>query len=71
MRNTGTEYMSGERTPTVLPEMAELTLKDAFQESLCIDTRAQIFFELGKIELVFYKNYDEAKEFFNKCTVKL
>ena len=52
-----------------LPEMAELTLKDALQESLCIDTRAQIFFELGKIELVFYKNYDEAKEFFNKCTV--
>ena len=31
-----------------LPEMAELTLKDAFQESLCIDTRAQIFFELGR-----------------------
>lgn len=24
MRNTGTEYMNGERTPKVLPEMAEL-----------------------------------------------
>ena len=52
-----------------LPEHARRELEQLLQDSLCNGTIAQILFELGKIEHVFYENYDIAEQFFDQSII--
>ncbi len=50
-----------------LPDRAKQELKDLLQDSLCTGTTVQILYELGKIEYLFGRDYNEAEEILNEC----
>lgn len=50
-----------------LPKAAELELKCLLQDSLDRSLMSQVLFELGKLEYLFYKNYERAEDVFNEC----